>query len=206
MKLARVSLLLALLFAQLNAPASAGPNADFTLPLHATSFPSCPDPLPIDCQDIRPATTIPPGSSGTVLVLIANHVSVTLVQAAVVWDHSWTYCCAYFDCQPFQGAAVSLDNFTLSFATVFPCLTGQSLSVLGRIIFQTGDAGCLRFAQPIYSGGIYAQDCALQDDMIPDVNSPRLGRVCVTQAGHDACDPLTPVAPATWGAIKSSYR
>lgn len=162
--------------------------------------------MPINCHDIRPTTTIPPRETITALLLITNHAAVTLVQAAVAWDPSWTYCCAYFDCQPLQGHGLSLDDYTLSFATIVPCLTGPSLAVLARILFQSGDAGCLRFAQPSYSGGIYAQDCALQNDVIPDIFSPRLGRICVDQVGHDACDPLTPVSDATWGAIKGFYR
>ena len=187
-------------------PAAGGPNARFTLPLHATPSYLCSQPLPVDCHDTRPTTTIPPHAATTVLILIANHVEVSLVQAAVSWDPSWAFCCADFECQPFQGHALSLDGYTLSFATILPCITGPSLTILGTLYFQAAEAGCLRFAQPSYSGGIYAEDCSLQDDIISDLDSPRLGRICVNQTGRDACDPVMPVASRTWGAIKMSYR
>ncbi len=187
-------------------PAAAGPNANFTLPLHAMPSYSCGDPLPIDCRDSRPTTTIPAHAASTILLFIANHSEVMLVQAAVSWDRSWTLCCVDFECQPSQGHALVLDDITLSFATIVPCLTGPSLTILGTLSYETAEAGCLRFVEPSYSGGIYAEDCALHDDRISDLESPRLGRICVGQAGHDACDPLTPVTLTTWGAIKESYR
>jgi hypothetical protein len=74
------------------------------------------------------------------------------------------------------------------------------------MFFVAGDSGCLRYIQPQWPFGICVLDCATQIDQIIDPDSPRLGRVCVDSGGIDACERVVPVASATWGAIKDSFR
>ena len=78
--------------------------------------------------------------------------------------------------------------------------------MFGRMFFVAGSSGCLRYIQADWPFRIQVLDCALGNDVITDQESPRLGRVCVGSGGIDACDRVVPVAPATWGAIKDSFR
>ena len=91
----------------------------------------------------------------------------------------------------------------------FNCLTGGTLAPLGRMFFVAG-TGCIGQIESTYPpNGIYALDCQQQmDQILPDApgQQARLGKVCVGTGGHDACEAATPVAAATWGAIKASYR
>ena len=187
----------------------AGANAEFTLPLHAlmSAFEPCHGYLPVDCLAVPPTTEIPGDGPTTVFILLANHTAVLGAKAGLEWDPSWNMRFVFFDCQFGQTYLFNPGPSSLWFVTAFNCLSGPALSVMGRVGFDVGPAGCLRYVQPDNDPfGIHVLDCTLEVDSIFDDGSPRLGRVCVGPGGHDACSPVTPVAGATWGAIKASYR
>jgi hypothetical protein len=199
----------ALGFTLVSATASAGPNPSFTLPLHvveAISAP-CDGYLPVDCLGTRPTTTAIPNHPAVIYLMVSNHAGIAALQAGLEWDPSWTWTFALFDCRAGQLEGIFPDGpSTASGVTVFDCLQGPALAVIGRIGFQVGQSGCLRFREPPFPNGICVFDCTGQEvDQITDANSPRLGRVCVGNGGHDACDAAVPVEPSTWGAIKGSY-
>ena len=190
--------------------ASAGPNPNFTLPLHVVESLSAPCDayLPVDCLGTRPTTSAIADHPAVIFLLVSNHSGIAALQAGLEWEASWTWTASLFDCRPGQvGALIPDGPTTASGVTTFDCLTGPALAVIGRVAFQVGHTGCVRFRQPPIPNGICVFDCTGQEiDQITDVSSPRLGRVCVGSGGHDACDPAVPVEPSTWGEIKSSYR
>jgi hypothetical protein len=190
--------------------ALAGPNPNFRLPLHVVEsfWAPCEDYLPVDCLGTRPATAAIPNHPAVIYLLVFNHTGIAGLQAGLEWDPSWTWSFALFDCLPGQLEGIFPDGpTTASGSTAFNCLQGPALAAIGRITFQVGHSGCLKFRQPAYTLGIAALACTSQEvDQITDADSPRLGRVCVGSGGHDPCDAAVPVEPSTWGEIKSTFR
>jgi hypothetical protein len=94
-------------------------------------------------------------------------------------------------------------------AACFNCVTGPGLRAWGWLRFRTGTDGCLNQLEPAYPMGIAVGDCQNgfdRIDPIDPVQVRRLGRICVGEGGHDACDRVVPVEAATWGAIKASFE
>lgn len=93
-----------------------------------------------------------------------------------------------------------------SLQTAFDCATGGSLVVIGFMVMNLTGSGCVTQVQPANSTFL-ALDCNLEIDEfgLPE-GAGRLGSVCIGSGGHDACDRVVPVQPATWGRIKRSYR
>jgi hypothetical protein len=187
-----------------------GENAEFTLPLHAatSTYLPCSGYLPVDCLGNRPTTSIPGNGPVAIFLFVANYQRIAALQAGLSWDPSWTWAFSLFDCQPGQIEGIFRDGpTTASGVTAFSCIEGPSLAVVGRIFFNAGNSGCLRFIQPPWPYGIHVLGRGTsQIDQIVDADSPRLGRVCVGSGGVDACDRVVPVQSGTWGAIKNSYR
>jgi hypothetical protein len=196
--------------AAIGSAAIAGPNANFTLPLHVVASISepCNGYLPVDCMGNRPNTSAIANHVASVFLLVANHTDIAALQAGLEWNPSWTLSFSLFDCLPGQlDGFVSDGPTSVSGVTTFSCVQGPTLAVVGRMFFMAGQIGCLKYRQPPFPSGICVFDCTgAEIDQITDVNSPRLGRVCVGGGGHDACDAAVPVASDTWGAIKASYR
>lgn len=200
-----------------SAPAGAGLNPLVTLPLHARlTSGSCSQYAPVDCLEHRPTVNVPPATDIVVYLLFFNYVAVAGVQTAFDWDSSWTLndvlcncrpncidCCMGFDpSQP--GGPV-----TGTIAAFFTCVNGPALTPVARFVFTTGTGGCFYQVQSAYPFGDHVVDCLNGIDQI-DAGDPRerlrLGKVCAGEGGWDACDPVVPVEPATWGQIKRSYE
>ena len=136
-----------------SATALAGPNPNFTLPLHVVEsfWMPCENYLPIDCLGTPPATAAIPNHPAVIYLLVFNHAGITALQAGLEWDPSWTWSFALFDCQPGQLEGIFPDGpTTASGVTVFNCLQGPALAAIGRITFQVGHSGCLKFRQPAF--------------------------------------------------------
>lgn len=198
--------------------AMCGNNPNFTLPLHAVPGIGnpCSGYLPVDCIGNRPVVSVTANSPITVYLLLMNFNDVTAMETAFEWDAGWILAGGAWDCQVDQIFAVEPHDpggpVAGTIATAFDCVSGPALAVIGRLFFQSGPSGCLRQVQSTYPDGIAVVDCGnpMGEDFI-DANTPegqaRLGRICVGSGGHDACGPqTTAVDPATWGAIKASYR
>ncbi len=192
-------------------PTLAGENPYFTLPLHAkvSTAEPCDGYLPVDCLSNRPTVDVDPGPV-VVFLFVMNYNSLVAVQTAFAVDPGWTYVSGQWDCQPGQLWAVvphpPFGPTDGSIATAFNCLAGPELAVIGLMHFMVQD-GCLSQVQSTYPFGIHVLDCALELDQIPPGEEARLGKICVQSGGWDACDRLhsTPLAPVTWGRIKSQY-
>lgn len=188
--------------------AIAGANPAFTLPLHAApGWHGCGGYQPIDCLSNRPVTSVAPNELVTVFLLAANYSAIAGMQAGLSWDPSWSSVAVFLDCQPGQTGQFFPGATSVSLVTSFFCVQGPALLEVGRVVFQVGQEGCVRYVQPTHnSDPILVMDCQGLVDQITDNNSSRLGRVCVGLGGHDACDPVVPVGSVTWGRIKQSYR
>jgi hypothetical protein len=95
-----------------------------------------------------------------------------------------------------------------SIATVFQgCgLMGPGLAVIGRMVFQTGGDSCLEIVQSSFPFGTHAVDCSGGiDQIIPEDEPLRLGKICVGEGGRTGCDRFGPIEAATWGRIKVTY-
>jgi len=187
-------------------PCWAGSNPYFTLPLHAVSgFGNC-DFQPVDCLGNRPNTSVAPGEMASILLLVANYSDVAGYSAGFEWDPSWSYLAVLLDCRPGQTGHFFPETNSMGIVSAFFCVNGPALTVVGRIVFRVGQTGCLRFIEPPLPNRIVVMDCQGEIDEITDLESPRLGRVCVGAGGHDACDSPVPVIGSTWGEIKRSYQ
>ena len=193
--------------------AMAGANPHFTLPMHAkvSAFEFCNGYLPVDCLGVRPTVSAPSGQPVTVFMFVANYTRVAAVQTAIEVDPSWTLSFSLWDCLSGEFADVNpYPPFGPTYGTLtaaFNCVTSGVLAPLGRMFFASG-TGCIGQVQSSFPNGIHALDCLEQVDRILPTEpgqGVRLGRICVGPGGQDACDRVTPVAAATWGAIKASY-
>lgn len=209
--------LLALFLCFLPAPVHGGANPDFTLPLHARhgqAENTCRDFAPVDCAGVRPTVEVPPGTEVVIYVLLNNHNRVEGMQTAYAWDAGWILADCLINCRPGQvdiGWCEMVDPggpVLGALASAFDCTAGPALAPVGRLVFLTGDSGCLRQVEPAYPNGIHLVDCAGGIDRI-DPSNPvqalRLGKICVGAGGRDACDPVSPVEAVTWGKVKASY-
>ena len=150
----------------------------------------------------------------TVFWLLANHEQAAGVQTAFAWDPTWSllfgmwgYCvpggATIPPVAPVDPGGPSIGSMSLGFLN---CLSGPSLVLLAAMVFRTGEVGCLSQVNSAYPFGIHVIDCTMGIDQIDANQQPtRLGRVCVGTSGTDACDPLTVVAPVTWGLIKDTF-
>jgi len=81
--------------------AFAGPNPNFTLPLHAkvSSFEPCAGYLPVDCLGVRPTLQVESGQQVAVFLFVANYTQLAVIQTAFEVDPSWTFQFGLWDCQ-----------------------------------------------------------------------------------------------------------
>jgi PKD repeat protein len=184
-----------------------GTNPFATLPLHAES--GCGDcSIPIDCLGLRPTVNILPNTTTSIHLIAANFNALAAVQTAFEWDSGWTLLGSFFACVPGQVTAVvpvPPGGATAgTVATTFNCVTGGSMLVIGRLLMISGATGCLNQVQSSYPGGIHVVDCNFGSNSI--TSAALLGRICVGSGGYDACVPVIPVRPATWGQVKATYR
>ncbi len=190
-------------------PIYAGANPSFTLPLHAkaSQFEPCNGYLPVDCLDNRPTVNVAEGPVA-VYLMIMNYCCVSVVQTAFDVDPEWTFVFGLWDCQ--QGLGPEFPphppfgptSGTMIYA--FSCVTTGVLLPIGRMFFNA-TGGCIEQVESSYPDGTFVMDCQQGIDRILPEEGERLGKVCVGSGGYDACDRVTPVSPATWGAIKAAY-
>lgn len=192
----------------------AGRNPQFTLPLHAVLAPTaeCGDYLPVDCSDHRPAINVPAGTEIVVYLFVTRYVQIAGVQTAFAWDAGWDFVRGFRECAPGQVSATVPGApggpIAGALTTAFDCTAGPALAVIGCMEFVSGESGCLSQVQPDYPLGIHVASCDQAYDVIaadPVEERSRLGKICVGAGGIDPCQPLYPVAPATWGRIKASF-
>jgi hypothetical protein len=189
-------------------PTAAGENPLFTLPMHAAygAYSDCSGYLPVDCLSNRPTVNIAGNVDASIFLCVANYQSLNAIQVGIKWDAAWWWVYGWHDCQAGQRGAIQRDSpTTASGVTVFDCVNGPALAVIDRILFQVPGSGCVQFIQPKDPLGICIQDCRGEIDQITGEYSARLGKVCVNSGGFDACDPVVPVEPVTWGKIKASF-
>lgn len=192
-----------------------GANPDVTLPLHARfgqAENGCRDFQPVDCVNLRPTVNIPPNTEVMIYLLMHNYSQVQGVQTAFEWDPGWVPLECFLNCRP--GSVWGWPDPCYYFEVegvigiAFNCVTGPALEPFGRLRFLSGPSGCIRQVQTNYPFGVYVGDCTNgidQVDPADPVQALRLGRICVEEGGHDACDRVTPVEASTWGRIKAAF-
>jgi hypothetical protein len=189
--------------------ALAGQNPQVTLPLHwkASSFEPCTGIAPVDCATNRPVVNAVAGQAACVFLLANNHTAIAGVQTAFDFG-GWVLTFGLWDCQTGQITGTSPMNpggaTAGTIATAFNCVTGGGLVVIGRLFFTPPTSGCVSQIQSSFPFATNALDCEQSVDQITE--DARLGKICVGTGGFDACDPVSPVEPATWGGIKAQYN
>jgi len=203
------SVFIAILALVASSTAFAGNNPQVTIPLHAkaSSFEACTGLAPVDCLTNRPTVDVSAGNVAVFLTLM-NYVGVAGVQTAFDNPNNWTFTFGLWDCQTGQLNAVTpaapFGATAGSITTAFNCVSSGALIPVGRMFF-IATTGCLSQVQSSYPFGIHVLDCEGGIDQISDNEQGRLGKICVGSGGVDACDPISPVNPTTWGQIKASY-
>ena len=191
------------------APTHAGANPSFTLPLHAkaSQFEPCDGYLPVDCLESRPTVNVAEGPV-CVYLMIMNYCCLIGVQTAFSVDPEWTFLFGLWDCQPGSFPDVPphppFGPTSGTITTGFNCVTTGVLLPIGRMFFDA-TSGCVGQVESSFPFGTHVLDCQQAMDRIMPEEGERLGKICVGSGGHDACDRVTPVSPATWGAIKAAY-
>jgi hypothetical protein len=189
--------------------AFAGNNPQVTIPLHAkaSSFEACTGLAPVDCTANRPTVNVSPGPVA-IFVTLMNYTGVAGLQTAFDNSSNWTFTFGLWDCQIGQLNAVTpgapFGATAGSITTAFTCVSSGALIPIGRMFF-IATAGCIAQIQSSYPFGIHVLDCEGGIDQITDSEQGRLGKICVSSGGVDACDPISAVESTTWGQIKASY-
>ncbi len=200
---------MALLALCLTTTAFAGQNPNVTLPMHGktSTFEACDGYLPVDCLSNRPTVNLPAGPI-TVFLFVMNYDCVAGVQTAFQPAATWTFGFGLWDCQPGQLSAVTpaapFGPTSGTITTAFNFLNGPALGVVGRMVFVNTVSGCVEQVQSSYPFENHVLDCQQGIDQV--VEGARMGKICVTEGGVDACEPLVAVEPATWGGIKAQYN
>lgn len=199
----------------LGSTAFGGANPSVTLPLHARlTSGSCTQFAPVNCTTTRPTVNVTSQTDYVIYLLIFNYANVAGVQTAFDWAASWVLQDVAFNCRAGQVNATAPDPSvpggptTGTISSAFTCISTAALATIGRLTFTTGDAGCVFQVQSSYPFGDHVIDCTNGVDQInadDPVHQMRLGKVCVTSGGVDACTAIQPVDAATWGGIKATY-
>jgi hypothetical protein len=186
-------------------------NENTTVVLHARDgFAPCNGPQQggLDCRTVLPVVNIEGMSEPWVFMYLRNYDATCGVQCAYTWPPSWTFLFGVWNCQGHQLVAVqpaAPGALTGTIATVFDQITGGGLAPVGRLVFADATSGCLDIIESGYPFGNHTVQCTGEPTPLSPDN---VGRVCVGPGGYGACEPAlpTPVEPATWGSIKSTYR
>jgi len=166
--------------------------------------------LPVDCLGVHPTVEVQSGQSVAIFLLVANAPALTGIQTAFDIDPTWTFVDDAWDCRGVYYF-VPVPPYGPASGTVmasFDCITGGALLPIGRMFFVAG-AGCIGQVSSTFPLGTHVLDCQGEADIIVPSEpgqAARLGKVCVGTGGNDACAVATPVAAATWGRVKQTYR
>jgi len=209
---------LAFLMIALMWPASSFANENTTIVLHAQDWShgwSCQAWVgTVDCETLPPTVNIESGQQALVTVFLRNYEDVAGVHYRFAVDggsgpttwSDWTFL--------FSSAGdCGLMNQTTSWpptpangnwSTTFNCITGGTFQPVAYLVFAAVGTGCLGIEESdLGPSGVESCDWP---PVLTSVAPENRGRICVGSGGYDACDPVTtPVAPATWGRIKSQY-
>lgn len=203
-------------------------NENFTIVLHArtpggtgacsaSDLPTCPPPGE---PGIRPTTQVAAGASFCLYIFVNNYTDIQALETAFAWPADWKADPdgkdpSFIGCRSNEIVVAEPRNPGGStsgiLATAFDCVTGPELCLLGHVDFVAGQSGCLtQVNSPVGDReGVALHDCQNQTVLIDarwGAGQIRLGSICVGHPGQDACNPLTPVEPSTWGRIKASYQ
>lgn len=189
------------------AAATAGPNAEARLLLHAVPHdPSntCQTPAMQGYDDCttETVTQVMPGADVDVYVFLENHTNASGIQVSFVWDASWTFIEWSGLC--LQGQidaevpATSGDNYSNQFS----CQTG-GLAPLGRLHMTAGNAGTTLSVGDHGSGLTGVADCLGVE--LDGFEAGQRGVIAAGIPGTNPCN-LTPVAATTWSRLKAAYR
>lgn len=193
--------------------ALAGPNATTTMPLHAldTGFGLCPIPPPTGpdpCAQGMLDTEVSLGVTFAGYLLVRNYDNVAGVQTAFDWPVGWVFMFGLWDCQSGQvnGVVPTAPGATTgTIATAFDLITGGVTSPIGRMHMIATGPGCLTQLTSSFPFGTHVVSGTGDTDPVVPENR---GSICdaTSGAGVNACEPVIPVEPTTWGAIKSQYQ
>jgi hypothetical protein len=192
------------------APAHAGANSQFLLPLHAVAAEQapCASYFPVDCLGVQPTVDVGPGTT-VVFLFVLNHSQLAGVQTAFQPDPGWSFLYGLWDCQPGQVSAVvpapPFGATAGSITTAFNCVFGPSLVPIGRMVFMA-TSGCLAQVRSSYPFGTHVVDCTFTPDEARPGEEYRLGKICVGAGGYAACEGGGELQNATWGGIKNQYQ
>ncbi|MGD8395777.1 MAG: hypothetical protein PVF43_09910, partial [Candidatus Eiseniibacteriota bacterium] len=65
-------------------------------------------------------------------------------------------------------------------------------------------SGCITQVESSFPFADHVVGC--QNDVVP-IAAVNQGSICAApETGYDACEPVVPVEPTTWGAIKAQYN
>jgi hypothetical protein len=202
--------------------ASGGQNPNATYVLHAKpgltggcTVAGQPDCLP-GPGGVQPTVIVDPATEYRVFYYLNNTQCVGAMQTAFQWDTGWVIDpnesgVTFSGCQGNQLTIASPQNPSGgptdgTLTTAFDLLTAPFM-LIGRMDFLSGPSGCLFQVQSILPFGCHVVDCNNEADLHdPSLLPDAFGRICVSAGGHNACPPLNPVEPATWGSIKATYR
>ncbi len=172
--------------------AHAAPNDDARIVLHAEPYSSSntcstPQDAGLDCDGVRPTTSVASFADTEVYVYIQNFDSVAAVQMAFEWDPSWTFLYWIGACQSNEVLGQSAPSSSGdSYIAAFDAVTSGDMIPLGKLRFgTTGSSGTsLTVGETWAPGGTGILDDQANFATIPAL---RRGSVEVGGPGVDSC-------------------
>ncbi len=182
-------------------------NEHAALVLHAVDSASttCSNPGGLDCDAVRPTTSVLGMNYPRIFVLLHGYDAVQAVTAAFSVPNTWGYVFGLWECQNSSGVLDPEPPWGPSDGKLrmfVDPLIGGHLVVLGRMHFSATPAQCMEIIEASGPSGTHVVDLGSQTTPIATENR---GRICAGEGGIDACSDYQPVDAATWGAIRSQY-
>jgi hypothetical protein len=187
----------------------ASAHSEVQIVLHAIDHPDrvhCFIPEEMGYQDpaTETRTSVPADSEIDVFVYLVGYDEVSAAAFKLVWPADWEYFGWVGDClPPAQITVADLEANSIDVGTAFNSRTGGEMLPLGFASFRTTGTGevqvvgswqCIEDQYACYVSGAEAFPILF----------PALGRVEVGGPGYNPAA-VSPVAQATWGAIKASF-
>jgi hypothetical protein len=191
-------------------PLTPSASAEVSIVLHAIDHPDRVHCLLPEEQGYRDAatqtrTSVPANAEIDVFVYLVGFERTSAVGFKLEWPADWEYFGWVGDClPPAQITVTDLEDHSIDIGTAFNQRGGGAPLPLGYASFRTSGSGEVA----VLAGDICAADgvaCYIVDLEEIAIPLPRWGRVAVGGPGYNPAA-LTPVASATWGSIKATYR
>ncbi len=138
----------------------------------------------VDCANVFPTVNVSASLELDVFVLLNNYDEVAGLQCKFDLAQGWSMVAWVESCQLNQLSAVVPGGAEMNLSTAFDCVTGGSLTPVGRIWVDSGLSGCAAVVDSDFPYGTHVVDCSGASTPVPPAAR---ARVCIGSGGVHAC-------------------